>query len=129
MYRTLLRLSRTWEAKEPVDTKTERNYIVEETKRLFRVNINATEKNAIEHVREVEARLAMATHYRSEEKITVVFIQVFNVAQRFRNPYPRPVNLPKTSYATKEGKKTGKAIDKLNKISKPIYVKSINDTN
>ncbi len=108
MYRRLLRLGRTWQASDPVNTKTERNYIVEESSRLFRANMNASERDAVEHLREAEARLAMAQHYR--------------------NPYPRPVNLPKRSYATKEGKKTGKAIDKLNRASKPIYVKSIDDT-
>jgi len=107
MYRRLMRLSRTWEAVEPVNTKTERNYIADETQRLFRVNRSAGEKTALEHVREAEARLAMATHYR--------------------NPYPRPVNLPPKSYSNKEGKKAGKAIDKLNKASKPIYIKSIDD--
>ena len=87
MYRRLMRLSRTWEAVEPVNTKTERNYIADETQRLFRVNISAGETAAAEHVREAEARLAMATHYR--------------------NPYPRPVNLPPKSYSNKEGKKAG----------------------
>lgn len=107
MYRRLMRLSRTWQAVDPVNTKTESNYIADETQRLFRVNISAGETAAAEHVREAEARLAMATHYR--------------------NPYPRPVNLPPKSYSNKEGKKAGKAIDKLNKASKPIYIKSIDD--
>ena len=59
-------------------------------------------------LREAEARLTMAEHYR--------------------NPYPRPVNLPPRSYTKKEGKATGKAIKKLNELSKPIYVKSIDDS-
>ena len=58
-----------------------------------------------ERIREAEARLAMAEHYR--------------------NPYPRPVNLPPRSFTKKEGKKQGRAVEKLNEMSKPIYVKSI----
>jgi len=46
----------------------------------------------------------------------------------FRNPYPRPVNLPPGSYTKKEGKRTGTRIERLNEMSKPIYVKSIDDT-
>lgn len=107
MYRRLMRLSRTWQAVDPVNTKTESNYIADETQRLFRLNRDAGETAAAEHVREAEARLAMALHYR--------------------NPYPRPVNLAKGAYSTKEGKKAGKAIEKLNKASKPIYIKSIDD--
>ena len=102
-----MRLSRNWQAIDPVNTKTERNYIADETQRLFRLNRDAGETAAAEHVREAEARLAMARHYR--------------------NPYPRPVNLPKSSYSTREGKKAGKAIERLNKASKPIYIKSIDD--
>ena len=40
----------------------------------------------------------------------------------------RPVNLPPRSYTKREGKTTGKAIKKLNEMSKPIYVKSIDDS-
>ena len=50
------------------------------------------------------------------------------MAEHYRNPYPRPVNLPPGSYTLREGKKLGKAIDKKNKLSKPVYVKSIDDT-
>ena len=46
----------------------------------------------------------------------------------FRNPYPRPVNLPPGSYTKKEGKKTGTRIERLNEMSKPIYVKSIDES-
>ena len=78
-------------------------------RKLFKANKNLTKPHEIsESLREGEARLAMATHYR--------------------NPYPRPVNLPPRSYAKREGKKLGRAIDKLNQISKPIYVRSIDDS-
>jgi len=87
----------------------ERDYIKEETRKLFRANSSLTaEKDISDRLREAEARLTMAEHYR--------------------NPYPRPVNLPPRSYTKKEGKTTGKAIKKLNELSKPIYVKSIDDS-
>ncbi len=109
MYRTLLRLSKSWRAQIPDQTGVERQYIYEETRRLFRLNQNLSKPSEIEErLREAEARLAMAEHYR--------------------NPYPRPVNLPHKSFAKREGKKVGKAIEKKNEISKPIYVKSIDDT-
>jgi hypothetical protein len=109
IYKTMLRLSNVWIAKDPHQTGVERDYIMEETKKLFRSNQNIKSPHEIaERLREAEARLAMATHYH--------------------NPYPRPVNLPPRSFAKKAGKKDGKAIEKLNQISKPIYVKSIDDT-
>jgi len=109
MYKRILRVGQNWVATNPDNTQVERNYIVEEAKTLFRKNAtirDSTEAN--ERFREVEARLAMAEHYR--------------------NPYPRPVNLPPGSYTKKEGKKTGTRIQRLNEMSKPIYVKSIDDS-
>ena len=45
--------------------QTERNYIIEEAKTLFRKNAKITNTHeANERYREVEARLAMAEHYR-----------------------------------------------------------------
>ena len=109
MYRTFIKLSQTWTATVPSQNGIERNYILEETRRLFKLNKNLTEPDQIgEALREAEARLYMAQHYR--------------------NPYPRPVNLPPRSYARREGKKLGSAIEKRNQISKPIYVRSIDDT-
>ncbi len=109
LYKKCLRLSQTWQATNPSQTIVERNYIKEETVRLFRGNKSISDPAEIaERVREAEARLTMAEHYR--------------------NPYPRPVNLPPGSYSLREGKKLGKAIEKRNRLSKPVYVKSIDDT-
>jgi len=109
MYRRLMRLSRTWTAKFDDQTVVERDYIKDETRRLFKANQSLTNPNDIsDRLREAEARLTMAEHYRI--------------------PYPRPVNLPPRSYTKREGKTTGKAIKKLNELSKPIYVKSIDDS-
>ena len=109
MYKTFIKLSQTWTSSVPSQTGIEKNYILEETRKLFKANKDLTNPHEIsEALREAEARLAMAQHYR--------------------NPYPRPVNLPPRSYAKREGKKLGRAIDKLNQISKPIYVRSIDDS-
>jgi len=109
MYRRLMRLSRTWTAKFDDQTVVERDYIKDETRRLFKANQSLRDPNDIsDRLREAEARLTMAEHYRI--------------------PYPRPVNLPPRSYTKREGRTTGKAIKKLNELSKPIYVKSIDDS-
>lgn len=108
MYKTLIRLGRGWSAKDPSQTVVERDYIVEETRRLFKLNSGlASAKDVTERLREAEARLAMAEHYR--------------------NPYPRPVNLPPKSFTAREGKQVGKRIKELNEMSRPIYVRSISD--
>lgn len=45
------------------------------------------------------------------------------MAEHYRNPYPRPVNLPKRSFSKMEGKKVGKAIQKMNEQSRPVYIR------
>ena len=82
--------------------------MMEEARELFRRNQNLTDKDEIKlHMIEAEARLTMAEHYG--------------------NPYPRPVNLPKTSFSKREGKKVGKAIKKMNEMSRPVYLRSSDD--
>jgi len=113
MYRKLLRVGQRWQARDPNETATERAFILDETRRLFKGNKNVTSDVAVaEHLREAEARLTMAEHYR--------------------NPYPRPVNVPPKTYAPKKearkGRSMGKAIEKKIELSKPIYVKSIDET-
>ena len=49
------------------------------------------------------------------------------MAEHYGNPYPRPVNLPKTSFSKREGKKVGKAIQKMNEMSRPVYLRSSDD--
>ena len=110
LYRTLIKLSNTWTASLPINTHVERHYIRDETRRLFKENKNLKQTQEInDAVREAEARLYMAQHYN--------------------NPYPRPVNFPPRSFARREGRKVGKAITKLNQMSKPIYLRSIDDEN
>jgi len=108
MYTKLLRVSRNWRAVSPVETGVEQEYIRSETRDLFRKNANLKNEQEIrERLREAEARLTMAEHYR--------------------NPYPRPVNLPKRSFSKQEGKKIGKAIKKMNEMSRPVYIRSTDD--
>jgi len=106
IYRRILRLSRTWESKDPATNATDREYIRNEAKTLFRQNKNLQDSEAIkDRIREAEARLAIGLHYR--------------------NPYPRPVNLPPLSLALKKGKEQGVAQERMKKSARPIYIKSI----
>ena len=108
LYSRIFRVARNWEAQDPNETKVERNYIVDEARTLFQENKDLRVEDEIRmRVMEAEARLAMAEHYR--------------------NPYPKPVNLPKTSYSKPEGKRVGKAIQKMNALSRPVYIRSTDD--
>jgi len=109
LYSRILRVGRKWQAQDKNETKVERQYIQEEAKSLFRKNKNLTSASDIKQsLVEAEARLTMAEHYG--------------------NPYPRPVNLPKSSFSKREGKKVGKAIQKMNELSRPVYIRSTDDT-
>jgi len=108
LYARIFRVARSWEAQDPNETKVEQNYIVDEAKSLFRQNRHIKSEDEVKlRIIEAEARLTMAEHYG--------------------NPYPRPVNLPKTSYSKREGKKVGKAIQKMNELSRPVYIRSTDD--
>ena len=108
LYSRIFRVARAWRAQDRNETKVEQNYMKEEARVLFRRNKNLTDPEQIKlHIIEAEARLTMAEHYA--------------------NPYPRPVNLPKTSFSKREGKKVGKAIQKMNEMSRPVYLRSSDD--
>jgi len=108
LYARIFRIARNWQAQDMNETKVERNYIEDEARELFRKNKDLANLDEIKLcIVEAEARLTMAEHYR--------------------NPYPRPVNLPKTSYSKREGKKVGKAIQKMNELSRPVYIRSTDD--
>jgi len=108
LYTRILKVGRGWQAQDINETKVERQYIQDEAKFLFRKNKNLTNSSDIKQsLVEAEARLTMAEHYG--------------------NPYPRPVNLPKTSFSKREGKKVGKAIQKMNELSRPVYIRSSDD--
>ena len=108
LYSRIFRVARGWRAQDRNETKVEQNYMKEEARMLFRKNKSLTDEDQIKlHIIEAEARLTMAEHYG--------------------NPYPRPVNLPKTSFSKREGKKVGKAIQKMNEMSRPVYLRSSDD--
>ena len=108
LYTKIFRVARAWQAQDPNETRVEQNYMMDEARELFRRNQNLTDTEQIKlHMIEAEARLTMAEHYG--------------------NPYPRPVNLPKTSFSKREGKKVGKAIQKMNELSRPVYLRSSDD--
>jgi len=108
LYSRILRVARKWQAQDLNETKVERQYIQDEAKSLFRKNKNLSNASDIKQsLVEAEARLTMAEHYG--------------------NPYPRPVNLPKTSFTKREGKKVGKAIQRMNELSRPVYIRSTDD--
>lgn len=108
LYKTIMRLGQRWEASNPIETRVEREYIADEARELFRRNAQLSGEALVrERIKEAETRLTMATHYG--------------------NPYPRPVNIPKFSFSKREGKKMGKAVQKMNDLSRPVYLKSMDE--
>ncbi|XP_065065931.1 LYR motif containing protein 1-like [Rhopilema esculentum] len=107
LYRRILRTAKIWESSsgQKDDTNTERNYIKNEAQRLFRKNMKISDPEEIYlALKEGETRLELALHYK--------------------NPYPRPVNVPPLATAQLAGKKLGKGQQRRRKIAKPIYIKS-----
>uniref|UniRef100_A0A669CQ74 LYR motif containing 1 n=1 Tax=Oreochromis niloticus TaxID=8128 RepID=A0A669CQ74_ORENI len=75
LYMRVFRIARTWQAQSGVlsDTETERKYILQEARTLFRQNQKLTEQESIKKcIEECEARIEIGLHYR--------------------NPYPRAVS-------------------------------------
>ncbi|XP_048764183.1 LYR motif-containing protein 1-like [Ostrea edulis] len=109
LYRRILRLSRTWQSAsgQANDTRTEKRYITEEAKMLFRKNQNITDENEIrEHIKEAHTRIELALHYKT--------------------PYPRHVNIPQNVLAPLSSK-VQKAQKRKIKESIPVYWKSYDD--
>ncbi|XP_052452631.1 LYR motif containing protein 1 [Carassius gibelio] len=110
LYRRVLRIARSWTAQSalPHDTDTERKYITQEARSLFRQNQQITEPESIKRcIEECEARIEIGLHYR--------------------NPYPRPTYLPPMGLATQKGRKL-RAQQRLRKQAKPLYLQSHDDT-
>ncbi|GAB1599392.1 LYR motif-containing protein 1-like [Argonauta hians] len=114
LYRQILRMSKEWQSLSGniQHTQEERRYILDEARTLFRANKNVTNSVEIaEHIREAEARVAIALHYHI--------------------PYPRQIHLQQSSLppgkrGTKSFKKSQK---KAAQESQPIYMKSYRDNN
>ncbi|XP_076827062.1 LYR motif containing protein 1 [Brachyhypopomus gauderio] len=110
LYRRVLRIARGWHAQSdlPRDTETERKYIVQEARALFRHNEKLTDQESIKKcIAECEARIDIGMHYR--------------------NPYPRPLYLPPMGLATQKGRRL-QAQQRLRKQAKPLYLQSHDET-
>lgn len=110
LYMRVFRIARTWQAQSGVanDTDTERKYILQEARSLFRQNQQMTDQESIKKcIEECEARIEIGLHYR--------------------NPYPRPTYLPPLGLATQKGRKL-RAQQRLRKQAKPIYLQSHDET-
>ncbi|XP_014671117.1 PREDICTED: LYR motif-containing protein 1-like [Priapulus caudatus] len=104
LYKRILRTGLSWQSASgsSEDTSNERDYILNEAKTLFRKNTLIRDETTIKlYIQEAEARLGLANHYRI--------------------PYPRPVNLPQTALPHGKPKKTQA---RIREESKPIYIKS-----
>ncbi|CAF1028305.1 unnamed protein product [Adineta ricciae] len=106
LYKRLIKLSHTWQAVDhPAKTAEERLYIRNETRNLFRKNKHVENANELEeHIREGEARVELACHYK--------------------NPYPRLVNLPTYSLPPSHNRIRYKSEYEVEDMSRPIYLKS-----
>ncbi|KAJ8245820.1 hypothetical protein GJAV_G00260650 [Gymnothorax javanicus] len=110
LYRRVLRVARSWQALSglPKDSETERLYIAQEARTLFRQNKTVTDPQLIKtYMEECKARIEIGLHYR--------------------NPYPRPMHLPPMGLATQKGRKL-RAQTKLRKQARPIYLESHDET-
>uniref|UniRef100_A0A3P9KJY9 LYR motif containing 1 n=2 Tax=Oryzias latipes TaxID=8090 RepID=A0A3P9KJY9_ORYLA len=110
LYTRVFRVARTWQAQSGVkaDTETERKYIKQEARTLFRQNQQLTDPEVIKtRIAECEARLDIGLHYS--------------------NPYPRATYLPPLGLATLKGRNLG-VQQRLRKQAKPIYLQSHDET-
>ncbi|XP_077407120.1 LYR motif containing protein 1 isoform X2 [Vanacampus margaritifer] len=110
LYMRVFRIARTWQAQSGVacDTLTERNYILQEARTLFRQNQQMTDQESIKKcIEECEARIEIGLHYRI--------------------PYPRATYLPPMGLATQKGRKL-RVQQRLRKQAKPIYLESHEET-
>lgn len=126
LYKKILKIGRSWNAVNPELTKEERRYILNETRNRFLINSTVTDPQAIkDHVMEGEARLEMGI--KIDIFPTFMFCEVlfFDVALHYKNPYPRPVNLPPKTRTFQQGKKQGLVQEKLRELSRPVYAKSM----
>ena len=72
LYRDILRLAKTWEAKVPSETVKEKDFIRSEARTMFRANKDISDAEELDKkLDEAKTRLEIAKHYRI--------------------PYPRPV--------------------------------------
>ncbi|XP_075686357.1 LYR motif-containing protein 1 [Rhinoderma darwinii] len=109
LYRKIFRIARKWKSCSGLEeeTKKERQYIVEEARKLFQKNKNVTHVETIHQcIDECNARIEIGLHYGI--------------------PYPRPTHLPPKGLAIPHSK-TLRTQEKLRKQAKPIYLKSYDE--
>jgi len=143
LYRQILRLGKTWEAKNPSDTGIERQYIVTEARTVFKSHINIQDNEAISnYIREAESRIDLGTKIfflafiignflncrttnNASKAVTLVNSYFSSCsAMHYGTPYPRPMNLPPHSLAKMKGKEQGRFQERIKRQSTPIYIKS-----
>uniref|UniRef100_A0AAV2LDE6 LYR motif-containing protein 1 n=1 Tax=Knipowitschia caucasica TaxID=637954 RepID=A0AAV2LDE6_KNICA len=91
-----------------MDTDTEKKYIIQEARMLFRQNQQLSNPDMIKRcIDECEARIEIGLHYR--------------------NPYPRATYLPPLGLATQKGRML-RAQQRLRKQAKPVYLQSHDET-
>ncbi|KAG8558089.1 hypothetical protein GDO81_016853 [Engystomops pustulosus] len=109
LYRKIFRLARRWKSSLGLEeeTKKEKQYIVEEARKLFHKNKNVTHPDTIRQcIEEAHARIDIGLHYGI--------------------PYPRPTHLPPMGLAVPHSKIL-RTQEKLRKQAKPVYLKSYDE--
>ncbi|XP_072312180.1 LYR motif containing protein 1 [Eucyclogobius newberryi] len=110
LYKRIFRIARDWQAQSGIasDTDTEKKYILQEARLLFRQNQQLLDPLLIKRcLEECEARIEIGLHYR--------------------NPYPRATYLPPLGLATQKGRIL-RAQQRLRKQAKPVYLQSHEET-
>ncbi|XP_056391420.1 LYR motif-containing protein 1 isoform X2 [Hyla sarda] len=109
LYRKIFRLARKWKSSSGLEEKTieERQYIVDEARKLFQKNKNITNMETIHQcIEECHARTEIALHYGI--------------------PYPRPTHLPPMGL-TGAHSKVLRTQETMRKQAKPLYLKSYDE--
>ncbi|XP_075035820.1 LYR motif-containing protein 1 [Mixophyes fleayi] len=109
LYRQIFRIARKWKSVSELEDETiqEKQYIVDEARKLFHKNKNITRIEAIHQcIEECKARVEIGLHYGI--------------------PYPRPTYLPPMGLAIPHSK-TMRTQEKLRKQATPLYLKSYDE--
>lgn len=127
LYKRIMRLSQSWRAISPSNNDEEREYIRQEARTWFQRNKHVENVHQIkDHIQEAEARLEMGIQILLSSPFYTTYLAK-SLALHYRNPHPRPINLPPKTYTAVQGKKHGTAQKRLREQSRPVYVKSIDN--
>uniref|UniRef100_A0A3B3S9T6 LYR motif containing 1 n=1 Tax=Paramormyrops kingsleyae TaxID=1676925 RepID=A0A3B3S9T6_9TELE len=114
LYRRILRIARSWQTHctRPHDTEIEKNYIVQESRTLFRKNKQLTDAESIRKcIEECQARIEIA-----------FFIFSFSL-----DNFPFQIHIPPMGLASQRGRHL-RTQERLRKQAKPVYLKSHDET-